>query len=233
MAAIDGRPLMDDGDREGAEQVWAIVLAAGTGMRFGGVKQFTSLDGRRLVDVVVDTAVSVCDEVVVVLPAGVEWDGCPVAAVAEGGPTREASVRCGLAAVPPTVGLIVIHDAAHPLASPQLFEAVIAAVRTGAGIDGAVPGLPLAETLKRVDGGRSVANVPRGDLVMVQTPHAFRAEVLRTAHRRGGDATDDSVLVEAAGGTVVVVPGDPGNIHVTTPDELEMARRLATPRSAL
>jgi len=229
MAAVDGRPLMDDGDREGAEQVWAIVLAAGTGMRLGGVKQFTSLDGRRLVDVVVDTAVSVCDEVVVVLPAGVEWDGCPVAAVAEGGPTREASVRCGLAAVPPTVGLIVIHDAAHPLASPQLFEAVIAAVRTGAGIDGAVPGLPLAETLKRVDGGRSVANVPRGDLVMVQTPHAFRAEALRTAHRRGGDATDDSVLVEAAGGTVVVVPGDPRNIHVTSAEELDMARRLAAP----
>ncbi|HSH59358.1 MAG TPA: NTP transferase domain-containing protein, partial [Acidimicrobiales bacterium] len=69
------------------EEVWAVILAAGTGMRFGGVKQFTFLDGRRLVDVVVDTAASVCDAVVVVLPAGVEWDGAPVAAATEGGPT--------------------------------------------------------------------------------------------------------------------------------------------------
>ncbi len=217
--------MTGDPGRGHDEEVWAIILAAGTGMRFGGVKQFTSLDGRRLVDVVVDTAASVCDEVVVVLPSGVSWDGSPVAAVTAGGPTREASVRCGLAAVPSTVGIVVVHDAAHPLASSALFEAVIAGVSAGA--DGAVPGLPLAETLKRIHGGRSVANVARHDLVMVQTPHAFRAEVLRTAHAQGGEATDDSVLVEAVGGTVAVVPGDPRNIHVTTVEELEMARRLA------
>jgi len=217
---------MGDRGRGHEDEVWAIVLAAGTGMRFGGVKQFTSLDGRRLVDVVVDTAASVCDEVVVVLPAGVEWDGSPVVAAIQGGPTREASVRCGLADVPSGVGVVVVHDAAHPLASPALFEAVIAAV--GAGVDGAVPGLPLSETLKRVDGARSVANVARHGLVMVQTPHAFRARALRAAHASGGEATDDSVLVEAVGGSVVVVPGEPFNIHVTTADDLEMARRLAT-----
>ena len=222
---------MADPDRGPEDAVWAIVLAAGTGMRFGGVKQFTFLDGRRLVDVVVGTAASVCDEVVLVLPAGVEWDGSPVAAVTEGGPTREASVRSGLTSVPSAAGIVVVHDAAHPLASPALFEAVIAEVRAGA--DGAVPGLPLAETLKRVHGRRSVANVERQNLVMVQTPHAFRSGALRKAHVRGGDATDDSVLVEAVGGTVVVVPGDPRNIHVTTVDELEMARRLASPSEAL
>jgi len=219
--------LTDAGDRGHGDEVWAIILAAGSGMRFGGVKQFMSLDGRRLVDVVVDTAASVCDEVVVVLPAGVEWDGSPVAAMTEGGSTREASVRCGLAAVPSTVGIVVVHDAAHPLASPALFRTVIAAVRTG--VDGAVPGLALSETLKRVAGGRSVANVARHDLVMIQTPHAFGTEALRRAHARGGDATDDSVLVEAAGGIVAVVPGDPRNIHVTNAGELEMARRLANP----
>jgi 2-C-methyl-D-erythritol 4-phosphate cytidylyltransferase len=218
---------MGDSGRADEEEVWAVILAAGTGMRFGGVKQFASLDGRRLVDVVVETAASVCDEVVVVLPVGVKWDGSPVAAVTEGGPTREASVRRGLAAVPSRAGLVVVHDAAHPLASPTLFEAVIAAVKAGA--DGAVPGLRLTETLKRVDGGRSVANVDRRDLVMVQTPHAFRAAALRTAHAKGGEATDDSVLVEAVGGVVAVVPGDPRNIHVTTAGELEVARGLAMP----
>ncbi len=218
---------MEDCGRGPEEEVWAVILAAGTGRRFGGVKQFTSLDGRRLVDVVVDTAASVCDEVVVVLPPGVEWDGSPVAAATPGGPTREASVRCGLGAVPLAVEVVVVHDAAHPLASRALFEAVIAAVRDGA--DGAVPGLPLAETLKRVEGGRSFANVSREGLVMVQTPHAFRAGALRAAHAQGGEATDDSVLVEAVGGTVVVVPGDPRNIHVTTTADLEMARRLSNP----
>lgn len=205
--------------------VWAIVLAGGTGLRFGGVKQFMALDHRRLVDVVVDTASAACDEVVVVLPDGMEWDGEPVAAVASGGRTREESVRSGLAMVPSGVEVVVVHDAAHPLASGALFESVVAEVLAGA--DGAVPGLALTETVKRVEAGRSVANVPRQDLVLVQTPHAFRAEALRAAHVNGGEATDDSVLVEAAGGTVVVVPGEPGNVHVTTPAELEMARRLA------
>jgi 2-C-methyl-D-erythritol 4-phosphate cytidylyltransferase len=211
--------------RRGRDEVWGVVLAAGTGLRFGGVKQFMTLGGARLVDVVVETAASVCDDVVVVLPAGVAWDGPPVAAATAGGLTREASVRSGLAEVPATAGIVVVHDAAHPLASRSLFESVIAEVRAGA--DGAVPGLVLTETIKRVDAGRSVANVPRHDLVLVQTPHAFRAEALRNAHARGGEATDDSVLVEGSGGRVVIVPGDPVNIHVTNADELEMARRLA------
>ena len=205
--------------------VWAIVLAAGTGLRFGGVKQFAVAGGQRLVDRVVVTAGSACDEVVVVLPSGVEWDGPPVAAAVAGGSTRQASVRSGLAVVPPTAGILVVHDAAHPLASRQLFEAVIAAVRSGA--DGAVPALPFTETIKQVDAGRSVASIPRDGLVLVQTPHAFRAHTLRAAHARQGEATDDSVLVEALGAKVAVVPGDPRNVHVTTPAELQIAHRLA------
>jgi len=215
---MDQRPAPGD-------DVWGIVLAAGTGRRFGGVKQFTAVAGRRLVDMVVETVTSVCDGVVLVLPAAVVWDGPPVAVVAEGGFTRESSVRSGLAEVPATAGVVVIHDAAHPLAPRRLFESVIAAVRAGA--DGAVPTLGLAETVKRVEAGRSVANVSRDGLVLVQTPHAFRGAALREAHAHGGEATDDSVLVEASGGEVAVVPGDPFNIHVTTPAELEMVRLLA------
>lgn len=210
-------------DEQGPE-VWAVILSAGTGIRFGDLKQFALLHGRRLVDVVVGTAAEVCDQVVVVLPAGVEWDGPPVAAVTAGGATREASVRCGLAKVPASAEIVVIHDAAHPLASRELFEAVVAEVRAGA--DGAVPGLRSSEAVKRVEAGRTAANLPRDELVLVQTPHAFAAGMLRAAHAQGGEATDDSVLVEAAGGRVVIVPGDPRNIHVTSAVELDMARRL-------
>jgi 2-C-methyl-D-erythritol 4-phosphate cytidylyltransferase len=201
--------------------VWAIVLAAGSGSRFGSPKQFAELAGRRVVDWSVGTARSACDEVVVVLPVGRAWDGPPVAAVVTGGATRSASVRAGLAAVPAGAEIIVVHDAARPLAPRALFAAVVSAVRSGA--DGAVPGLPVADTLKRVDGGRVVATVERDGLVAVQTPQAFRAAVLRAAHTGGGGATDDAALVEAAGGKVVVVPGDPLNLKVTNPDDLARA----------
>ena len=124
-----------------------------------------------------------------------------------GGATRSESVRAGLAAVPPDAEVVVVHDAARPLATAALFDAVIDAVRAGA--DGAVPGLPVADTLKRVDDVRVIETVDRVGLVAVQTPQAFRAGVLRAAHAPAADATDDAALVEALGGTVVVVPGDP------------------------
>ncbi len=107
-----------------------------------------------------------------------------------------------------------MHDAARPARDAlDLFDAVIAAVRAGA--DAAVPALPVADTLKRVDGTRVVETVDRTDLVAVQTPQAFRAAALRAAHATAADATDDAALVEAAGGTVVVVPGDSRNLKIT------------------
>lgn len=144
-----------------------------------------------------------------------------MAAAVAGGATRSDSVRAGLAKVPAEAAIVVVHDAARPLAAGSLFAAVIDAVRAGA--DGAVPGLPVPDTLKRVDRDRVVATVDRDGLVAVQTPQAFRAAVLRAAHSAGGDATDDAALVEAAGGTVVVVPGDPANVKVTTPEDLAWA----------
>jgi 2-C-methyl-D-erythritol 4-phosphate cytidylyltransferase len=141
-----------------------------------------------------------------------------------GGATRSESVRRGLDAVPAEADIIVIHDAARPLASAALFDAVIAAVRDGA--DGAIPGVAVTDTVKRVDGSRVVETLDRATLVAVQTPQAFKAAALRDAHAAGGEATDDAALVEAAGGTVVVVPGEARNIKITTPADLRVAEAL-------
>ena len=169
-------------------------------------------------------AAGACDRVVIVLPPDVEWDGVPVAAVVAGGATRAESVRAGLAAVPPEAVVVVVHDAARPLAPPGLFQAVIAAVAAGA--DGALPGIPVPDTLKRTEGDRVVDTVARSDLVAAQTPQAFRADVLRRAHAGAGQATDDAALVEAVGGKVVVVPGAQANIKLTTASDLAMAAAL-------
>ncbi len=205
-----------------------MIVAGGRGDRFGALKQFSSVAGARLVDHAVAAAAAVCNEVVVVLPSGVDWDGSAVQAVVEGGGTRSASVRAGLAAVAADTDIVVVHDAARPLASPELFELVIDAVRAGA--DGAVPALGVAVTLKRVAGHRIVDTVAREGLVAVQTPQAFRAATLRTAHAGGDDATDDAALVEAAGGTVVIVEGDPRNLKVTTVADLALAETLLEAR---
>jgi 2-C-methyl-D-erythritol 4-phosphate cytidylyltransferase len=205
-------------------RVWAVIVAAGWGERFGGPKQFSELGGARLVDHAVATASAACDAVVVVVPDAAEWEGRDLAAVVTGGATRAESVRAGLAAVPASAEVIVVHDAARPLASRASFAAVIDAVRAGA--DGAVPGLAVVDTLKRVDDVRVTATVDRVGLVAVQTPQAFAAAILRAAHATGADATDDAALVEAMGGTVVVVPGDPRNLKVTGPADLMIAAAL-------
>lgn len=143
--------------------------------------------------------------------------------VVAGGSTRSASVRAGLAAVPADAQVVLVHDAARPLAPPALFASVIAAVRDGA--DGAVPGLPVTDTIKRVARGRVVETLDRGTLVAVQTPQAFAASALRRAHASEPEATDDAALIEAAGGAVVVVLGDPANAKITRPGDLEAAER--------
>jgi 2-C-methyl-D-erythritol 4-phosphate cytidylyltransferase len=202
----------------------AVVVAGGRGDRFGAPKQFSTAGGARLVDHAVAAAAAVCNEVILVLPADATWDGCAVHAVVAGGATRSESVRAGLAAVSADTDIVVVHDAARPLATPELFELVVDAVRSGA--DAAVPALEVADTLKRVDGERVVETVSRDHLVAVQTPQAFRASVLRDAHARGDEATDDAALVESAGGKVVVVAGDPRNLKVTTVADLVLASTL-------
>lgn len=210
--------------------VGAVVVAAGRGDRFGAPKQFAAVGGLRLVDRAVRACRAVSDEVVVVLPAGTTWRGAPVDAAVEGGASRSESVRAGLGALSEGVEIVVVHDAARPLASPALFTAVIGAVRDGA--DAAVPGLAVADTLKRVDGTRVVETVDREGLVAVQTPQAFRAAVLRRAHADGGSATDDAALVEAVGGRVVVVPGEGANVKVTEPGDLDRVAALLAAEAA-
>lgn len=209
--------------------VWAIVLGGGSGARFGGAKQFQELGGLTLLGRSVATAAMVAEGVVVVVPGGEGAAGLPTVPAklltAAAGAHRAASVRSGLAAVPDDAEIVVVADAAHPLASPTLFAAVVAAVRDGAG--GALPGLPLTEVLATVDPqGTRIGGLPREGHVLVQTPHAFRADLLRAAHASGEDGVEDSAMVAALGARIVVVPGDPVNLHVTTPEELAIARRL-------
>ena len=201
--------------------MWTIVVGGGGGERFGGPKQYESLGSQRVIDAAVDTARTASDGVVIVVPAAdAEREG----GVA-GGATRSDSVRAGLAAVPAAATVVCVHDAARPLASVALFEAVIAAVGAE-GVDGAVPAVPVTDTIKVVDGsGRVTATPDRSTLVAVQTPQAFRAAALRRAHAGRTDGTDDAALVEAAGGVVVVVAGEERNTKITTPADLAQARQ--------
>ena len=229
------------------------MVAAGSGSRFGALKQFADLTGATVIERAVAAAAGCAEGVVLVLPddaatgekagpaggsagaddtAGSGDEAAPAGSAVEvvdvgaelrtvpGAATRSGSVRCGLAAVPDGAEIVVVHDAARPLAAPGLFEAVIAAVRSGA--DAAVPAVPLVDTIRRRAGG----TVDRDELAAVQTPQAFTAEALRRAHASGGEATDDAGLVESAGGTVVLVDGDPRNIKITTPSDLAVAAAL-------
>jgi 2-C-methyl-D-erythritol 4-phosphate cytidylyltransferase len=204
-------------------RVSCIVVAAGSGARFGSAKQFATLNGERLVDIAVDAARLHSDDVVLVLPPGVKWDGPPVTNV-PGGDERSDSVRAGLAAISPDAEIVVVHDAARPLAPPRLFEAVIDAVRKGA--DGAIPGVPVTDTIKRANGPYVHETLDRSQLVAVQTPQAFRADALRRAHETGAIATDDAALVEWYGGRVGIVRGEPTNLKVTTKRDLVVAAAL-------
>ncbi|MGH9157051.1 MAG: 2-C-methyl-D-erythritol 4-phosphate cytidylyltransferase [Acidimicrobiales bacterium] len=209
--------------------VWVVIVAAGRATRFGGLKQFERLGDRTVVGWSVQAARPVADGVVLVVPPGgvPEVDGdhpSPVDAVVEGAATRSGSVRAGLAAVPDGADVVVVHDAARPLAAVEHFEAVVAAVQAGA--DGAVCAVPMSDTVKRVAGGVVVETLDRTALWAAQTPQAFRGEVLRRAHDAAGEATDDAALVEAAGGRVVVVPGSPRNIKLTSRSDLVVAEAL-------
>ena len=144
-----------------------------------------------------------------------------------GGATRQATVRNALAHLPDGVRFVAVHDAARPLVSHALLDRLIAtAMQYGT----AIPALPVQDTLKRADNGRTVqATVPREGLYRVQTPQVFRADWLIEAHRRAAEegfeqATDDAQLLERAGYPVHLVDGDPRNLKLTTPDDLHLLR---------
>ena len=207
--------------------MWAVVVAGGSGQRFGLLKQFALLADRP----VAEWAVAACRPsssgvVLVVPPENAKGPDHGADVVVEGGATRAESVRRGLSVVPEDADVIIVHDAARPLASQALFRAVLNAVTMG-GADGAIPALAVSDTIKVVDATRTVtATLDRTALVAVQTPQAFGADLLRRAHAGGTEATDDAALVEALGATVRVVPGDPRNLKITTPADLDTAEHL-------
>ena len=199
--------------------MWTIVVGGGAGSRFGRPKQYESLGDERVIDRSRRIAADVSDGVIVVVPA----DDAEREGGVAGGATRSESVRAGLAHVPTDADVVCVHDAARPFASLATYERVVAAVMAGA--DGAVPGVPVADTIKVVDDDRVVVETPeRNRLVAVQTPQAFRREVLVRAHAAAAEGTDDASLVEALGGRVVVVEGDMVNRKITVPADLEWAR---------
>ena len=206
--------------------VWIVVVAAGSGTRFGGPKQYELLGSSRVVDRSIATACRVADRVALVVAVDdveelrADYRTNPAVVVVAGGISRSASVRGGLGAVSDDAEVIVVHDAARPLATDSLFEQVIASVLAGA--DAAVPGVAVSDSLRRLDGGI----VDRGQVVAVQTPQAFRAEWLRNAHRDEPDASDDATLVEMIGGKVEIVPGESTNFKITTSHDLMVARML-------
>lgn len=208
-------------------KAWAIVVAGGSGSRFGSAKQYAELAGRPLVAWALDGARSHCEAVVLVVPAVDATAGAPrwdADVVVSGGSSRSASVRAGLAAVPAGVEAVVVHDAARPLAGEAIWRAVLGAVQAGA--DAAIPTVAVTDTVKVVHADGTLSTLDRNRLVAVQTPQAFRADVLRRAHAGGADATDDAALVEAIGGRVVTVAGSPTNVKVTEPSDLVVAAAL-------
>jgi 2-C-methyl-D-erythritol 4-phosphate cytidylyltransferase len=202
--------------------VWTIVVAAGSASRFGRPKQYQPLGDRRVLDWSLRSARRVSDGVVLVVPAEHVDDAEPLAdQVVAGDSTRSASVRAGLAVVPDDAEVIVVHDGARPLAPPEMFAEAVDQVRRGA--DAAVPAMPVTDTVRSRTGGV----VDRADLVVVQTPQAFSAAALRRAHDGpGNESTDDASLVEAAGGSVVLVAGHPTNLKITHPTDLLVAEAL-------
>jgi 2-C-methyl-D-erythritol 4-phosphate cytidylyltransferase len=209
-----------------ADGVWAIVVAGGSASRFGSAKQFAPLGDGSVLDQSVRTARRNAEGVVAVVPAGGPDDVDGASAVVTGGATRSESVRAGLARVPTEAEVILVHDAARPLASDALFQAVVGAVRDGA--EAVTPAIAVTDSLRSRRGG--IAD--RDELVAVQTPQGFRAEVLRAAHDGGAEATDDVALAESIGATVVLVDGDRWNLKITEPDDLVVAEAIWRARAA-
>jgi 2-C-methyl-D-erythritol 4-phosphate cytidylyltransferase len=217
---------------------WAILVAAGAGERLGSdrPKAFAALAGRPLlaeslerldtsdwIDAIVVAAPPDWEEPTILLAE--ELVASKVASVVTGGATRPDSVRTALAEVPEDALVVLVHDAARPLVDDAVVERLLG--RLAEGVDGVVPGLPLVDTVKRVEAGLVAETVDRDTLVSVQTPQVFVADRLRAAF--SGDLagiTDCASLVERSGGRIGVVAGDPRLVKITTTEDLELVERL-------
>jgi len=226
-------------------RAWAVIPAGGTGDRAGGRtrKQFRALGGRPVLahTLSVFQASPRIEGIVLVVPVDSLGMGRhlvsrfafgKVRSVVSGGETRQASVAQGLRVLPPECRYVMIHDGVRPFLTEDLIEAVIeAAVKDGA----AVAGLPVRETIKRASGGWIQGTVDREGLWSIQTPQAFRLDLLRTAQdrarREGFVGTDDAVLVERLGHPVRLVPGLPENLKLTAPADFTLAAAILRARA--
>ena len=216
----------------------AIVPAAGAGDRMGtdAPKAFLTL-GSGPILALAALAVCACPAIsalVVAVPDG--WQERAELALGHqrvrstivlGGPSRQASVRAALDAIPAGPDIVVVHDAARPFASADVFGRVLDAIADGA--EAAVPVVPVLDTVVRVRADALAGTEPRDELSLAQTPQAFRIGTLREAHGKaeasGLSFTDDASMVRWAGFEVRAVPGDPANRKITTPADLAEARR--------
>jgi 2-C-methyl-D-erythritol 4-phosphate cytidylyltransferase len=220
--------------------VWAVLAAAGRGERLGSdrPKAFARLGDRPLlaeslerlensdwIDAVVVAAPPEWEEPAILLAE--ELGAGKVGSVVTGGASRSESVRLALAEVADDAAVVLVHDAARPFLAEEMIERVLGPLSEG--WDGVVPGLPLSDTIKRVEGDRVVETLPRGELVAVQTPQAFIASVLRRALAGNlSGASDCASLVETGGGRVKVVEGDFRLLKITTSDDVALVNSWIT-----
>jgi len=217
--------------------VWAVIVAAGRGERLGldRPKAFANLRNRPMLAESLERldASDWVDAIVVAAPAG--WEepvillaeelGCgKVSSAVPGGATRTASVAAALAEVPDEAVVVLVHDAARPILPEEVVERVLTALDEG--WDGAIPVLPIADTVKRVEHDQVVETLERGSLAAAQTPQAFVASALRNAVEGAAEGTDCSALVEGRGGRVRAVEGDARLVKVTTAADLEAVAAL-------
>jgi 2-C-methyl-D-erythritol 4-phosphate cytidylyltransferase len=221
----------------------ALIVAAGRGERlgFGRPKALVPLCGQTMLAWSVGSlrAVPAVSQIVVALPADA-LDAAPDGVIAvAGGAQRSQSVRAALAAASADADLVIVHDAARPLATPDLFTQALEALALAPEADAVIAATPVSDTIKEVgDDGRTVARTLRRDqLWAVQTPQVFRRAALERALLGAPDellasATDDAWLIERAGGIVRIAPAGPDNLKVTSPSDLRLAELLLAERGS-
>ncbi|ACY47989.1 2-C-methyl-D-erythritol 4-phosphate cytidylyltransferase [Rhodothermus marinus] len=223
--------------QQGVGRVAVLVPAAGRGSRLGGPrKQFRRLGGRPLLEQTLRAFAlhPEVDGLIVAVPAdrvkqvatSLQAAGIPkVWQVVAGGRTRQESVQAALAALPPDVALVLVHDAVRPFILPEQISAVIEATRR---VGAAALAIPEADTVRRVRDGLLGETVPRAGLYRMQTPQGFRRDWLEAAHQQPGEAaaTDDVELVQRLGYPVACVPGSSFNFKITTAEDWELAQML-------
>ncbi len=208
------------------------MVAGGRGTRFGQTpKQFHTLNGKSVLNWSLSTAKAVCDGLIVVLPEDLleqkseELFELGADYLVAGGESRSLSVRSGIKALPKDVKYVLVHDAARPMASINLWRRVRSAIEDADdNTHGVVPGVSVIDTIKEVDGDHVVRTLDRNKLILIQTPQGFLRETLDLVHSKGAEASDDAALLEAENFPVKVVDGEITNVKITYAKDLALLK---------